>query len=1340
MSASSDMLFRRIAVEQRLITPADAEKARHAQQEEQSPPPLPVVMVELGLLAHRQVAEILAAHRDTLAQADPAIDRRLADWRVAAEVLAAGGAKTERVNRGLREAAARPGTLAQILGVSVAADRVGDTILDAGTGDRVTGTILDAGSAGRTLDRAATGATRPSHAGPTPRGRRFGHYEVVETLGRGGMGGVYKAWHPGLKSFCALKVLLAGEDASQEQAIRFRREAQALAKLRHPGIVAVHDMGEEDGKTWLAMDFVSGDTLARRLEERKRLEPEEAIRIAQELAEALAAAHAAGVLHRDLKPANVLIDAEGRVRLMDFGLAKIQGSDPTIATRTGELMGTPAYMSPEHVEEGMSGVDAQSDVYQVGAMLYEMLTGRRPYEGSTATEVMLRLSQEDAPPPRKWHAGLDRSAEAVCQKAMARTKSSRYASAAAFAEDCRRHRAGERVTARPEPTWSRWLRQARRRRAATALAAVATVALITAAAAGWQAWSSRQERERAVAAARSAEAERARLEGEVLAGLRGVARANLEAVLMVRRAGGKLHEAEQSFLGPLREAVAQATARAPALAEPHYHLGRFYRALLRFEAALAEQERALAKDGAYGPARYERGLLLWRAYQARLRDRERAFWREVGQELARAGGGEVQPGAALRPPARADLEDDAARDLKRRAAADFAASDRTCATGLRALAEDRLREARSLLEQAVEKEPDAEEAYETLAAAAQESEGSEAAAAWFTKGIEHDRGYVPHRIGRASARFFAAAQAENSGGDPAAGYGGCVEDLTQALDLDPERAEAWALRGSARGRWAGWLDAHGKPSDDLFRAADEDLGKATVLEPDRPASWIDRGCVRNIWASARALRGEDADGMFAAAVEDFGRGIELDRAGPSGWNYRGGVRTNWALVRAGRGVDPSDLYAAAVEDFGAALVRNPARAETWMQRGLARLNWGNHALGTGKDPAERFGAAISDFDQAIKLAPGMDEAWMRRGLAQVNWANAKAGRGEDPSGLYAAGIADLGEALARNPGRDESWVKRGIARANWGVLKIGRGEDPGELYTAALEDYAKALEVNATRDEAWLKRGILRTNWAAWKLTRGEDAGEILDAAIADFDEAARRNPNRDETWTRRAAAQVNRGYALQVNGKDPSEAYREAIGDYGRALERNSARDETWFGRGSARMNVGLWLLAKQEDPGAEFGGAEADLTEALKRNPARVDSWLTRGGARTAWAEWRARRGEDADAQFASAIADYEEGRKRNPRRPDARLALAQAHASRALALGRAGKAAEAEAEADRALGVDEGADRAWAARGLARLRAGKAQEAAADFAEYERRAPADDGLRSEVERWKEEGAGVK
>lgn len=333
---------------------------------------------------------------------------------------------------------------------------------------------------------AVVAANRPA--------RLMAGFEILDEIGRGGAGIVYRARQPGLDRIVALKRLHEG--STPAALARLRREALVLGRLRHPNIVQVHDVGEQDGHPYLALEYVAGGDLRQRLAQRP-LTPRQSAELVMTLAETTAFAHSHGIVHRDLKPSNVLLanpkspelpapnspDAESipLPRIADFGLAKLLDADVD-QTRTGALLGTPGYMAPEQTTGSPAASEPAVDIYALGAILYEMLTGVPPFRGASVTETLEQVRSRDPVPPRVIQPRIPRDLETICLKCLEKEPQSRYATAADLAADLQRHLTGQPILARPARTHERLWKWMRRRPATAALLVVCSLTLIAGAA------------------------------------------------------------------------------------------------------------------------------------------------------------------------------------------------------------------------------------------------------------------------------------------------------------------------------------------------------------------------------------------------------------------------------------------------------------------------------------------------------------------------------------------------------------------------------------------------------------------------------------------------------------------------------------------------------------------------------------------------------------------------------------------------------------------------------------------------------------------------------------------
>jgi eukaryotic-like serine/threonine-protein kinase len=301
-------------------------------------------------------------------------------------------------------------------------------------------------------------------------------YEVLEVIGRGGMGVVYKARQTNLNRMVAVKMILAGAHAGPKDLIRFRTEAETVARLHHPNIVQVYDIGSHEGRPYIALELVEGN-LAKSLAGTP-VPAHQAAQWAETLAQAIHYAHQQGILHRDLKPANVLVGRDGTLKIADFGMAKIVAGRPAGATPSGAILGTPGYMAPEQADGHIAETGPATDVYGLGAVLYELLTGRPPFRGSNVPQTLDQVRLQEPVPPSRLQPKLPRDLETICLRCLQKEPAQRYQNAAALADDLKAFLAGEPIRSRRAGRLEQVARWARRRPAEAVLVAATVMAAI----------------------------------------------------------------------------------------------------------------------------------------------------------------------------------------------------------------------------------------------------------------------------------------------------------------------------------------------------------------------------------------------------------------------------------------------------------------------------------------------------------------------------------------------------------------------------------------------------------------------------------------------------------------------------------------------------------------------------------------------------------------------------------------------------------------------------------------------------------------------------------------------
>jgi tetratricopeptide (TPR) repeat protein len=792
-------------------------------------------------------------------------------------------------------------------------------------------------------------------------------------------------------------------------------------------------------------------------------------------------AHEHGVVHRDLKPENILIPASGEPKVADFGLAHLVESDLAL-TRTSARHGTPLYMAPEQVEGRSRDVTPATDVYALGAILYEVLTGSPPFTGDSVANVFSRILSEDPVPPRKCATGIHPDLETIALKALAKEPARRYSSARAFADDLRRHLSDEPIVARPMGVTHRVYRKARKNPVAAMLAAGTAVAVAVAV----LVWASFLER------TRRADQNRA----IALETIRSAARVSLDAALGFRRLGA--NDRMMQSLPPLEEAYRRAAELAPDMAEVDYLMGRMHRALMQHGKALEYQEQALRKDPAFVPALYERIVLISQRYGGSLRNSYTSLPLPEGADLTAEGTrqfdrrtiDEIEQArpeiARVRNQLFRDCEllERLLRDARVRAtlAVPMSEANMLAVRGILATCRDEFAKAKESLLEAVKQDPLLEEAWESLAKGTSDTPaegGEEREKRWaeairlFGEARSRDLGYVPHLLGRADVLHTRGDDRMCRGRDPLPDFASGEQDLSEVLRLMKSSLDAIRARADLRTVRGVYLMSRGQDPLPDFRAAETDYDEALRRAPDADSVLRRRGGLFVRRAEYRMDRHEDPLSELDAAERDLSRALDRRKEESATWGWRGYVRLLRGAHRATIGGDPLPEFAAAEKDLSEAIRRFVAYPLAWSHRGRLRTLRGVYRMTKGEDPADDFRRAEEDLSECIRRAGATTAntgwltseflpGWTDRAILRTHSGRDKMRRGQDPRSDFESAFQDFGEALAFNRYDASAIAARGRLQLLRGKQLDGQGQkaEAAKHYTAAVEDLQKSLEIN----------------------------------------------------------------------------------------------------------------------------------------------------------------------------------------------------------------------------------------------------------------------------------------
>ncbi len=1032
-------------------------------------------------------------------------------------------------------------------------------------------------------------------------------YEYLRFLGQGGMGRVFLCRDRKLGREVAIKFLRMDDDDYHLQ--RFMAEARAQAQVDHGNVCKVFEVGEVQGRVFITMQHIAGSSLDAAAPE---LSLEQKVIVLRDAAWGVHEAHRVGIIHRDLKPSNIMVeraeDGSLKTFVMDFGLARERNQE---ATEPGSLLGTPAYMSPEQARGEVSLLDRRSDVYSLGATLYQVLTGRHAIGGSNPLEILSAIPSADVQPMRNLRLDIPQDVEAITLKCLEKERSARYDSARALAEDLDRFLAGEPVQARSTGAWYQAQRWLQKHKELTSIGTIALLLVLVAVGSSIKARRDAGRRERL-----------AQQFTESLADIESMARYS---------ALSPLHDirpdlmAVKAHMARLQEDMRQAGALANG--PGNYALGRGH--LTLEDGEKAREHLQMAWDAGFREPRvaYALATALARQYQVKLLEAERIPTTEQ-REVRRK---EIE--TALRAPALAFLRQARGSD----------APSPAYLEALMAFCEGRLEDALARLKTLGDEQPWFYEApllRGTLIQARawkrwNQGQREEALADFAT-------GRRDLAIAAASGRSAPAVHAalaelelnvlimEKYGQgrvEPAFERG--MAAVQTALTAQADHVPSLILQAALLGHLADFRTSLGESADDLVQQAVASARKAVDSGPTRAAAWAELGKAYYQWGNARQEQDLDPS-------EQLGRGLQaLESLSPEKRDYVvenhiGLIHQTWSDFENQHGQDPLAHLNGAIAAYERATRMEPRLLPAWINLGTCLEQRATQPQAA--NPDADLQAALKVLEQAHALNPKHFVPYFVQGKVLTDLALRKQDRNEDPGPDFLRSVEATRQGIAINPGNPQLHNGVGFAQRHLAQYIWETGGDPLPLLAQAQEAYRRAIAVAPKQMNAYINLGDLLI-WKA-RHQRGPGSGQSVSEAEATLQKALLAAPN-----NKGALVNLGRVFAVRLEGAqagaDPAPLLQRGEAFLVKALALDARDRETLQALGELRAAAAQGKALARRAVKKNFEDAAQPFERALELAPESLETRLSLARLCRSRGEWERSAGQDPAGTIAKGRA---------------------------------------------------------------------------------------------------------
>ncbi|HEV7763378.1 MAG TPA: protein kinase [Thermoanaerobaculia bacterium] len=989
-------------------------------------------------------------------------------------------------------------------------------------------------------ERLTEGLSRSlEQSSPPPIPVTIGRYEIGPLLGEGGMAEVYRAFDPTLKRAVALKFL---RETDRDHLARFLREARAQAQIGHANICDVYEAGVVDGRPFIAMRCIDGVTLA---EAALRMSIDEKVAVMVDVAEAVYAAHRTGLVHRDLKPNNIMVEAKPdggwHPWVLDFGLARDSSMDTM--TTIGTIAGTPPYMAPEQARGERSRIDRRTDVYGLGATLFDILGGRPPFVGDSSVAVIMQVVSEEAPSLRTIDPSIPMELDTIVHKCLEKDPQRRYDSARALVEDLRRYLDGEPIQAKRLTFAHRWARHARKHPTIATLLAIAMVAVLASTA--WVVATSLRSAEQQRAAQRF---------GQEIERMEAISRyASMLPLHDVRRERRMIRdriarvESEAKTMGR--------TAAGPA----QYAIGRGYLALREWEPSRRALEAAWNDDYRTAEVAYALGRVIGAQYQNEVEEAER-----IANADARAAR-KKQTEKLYRDPALAWL----------RQSAEMGSESPAYAVGLIALFEKRYDAALERAREAFRDVPWMHEAKKLEADI------------WIARGIDQ---YSSGDIDKAVVSYARAGEAYRE----AQAIGSSDESV-----LLGEAAQAFRMMLVAMNR--------GEDPTESMQRGIEAAERAAVTNANLDQTYITQSQLLQRYGEWQLSQGQSPVAIVDRAIAIARRSVAVAPKNADAHRALGTALFAKARYAHQHGEDPVPLYDASVVSLRQSATLDPRSAQALISLANSIRRKAEAVASKGSNPVALLNESIQYYDRATAADPEWANSFNDRGLAFMTRGEWEMENGIDPIASFAESAKSLERAIAINPKLSVAMMNLGSVHVDRANFLIKRGTDPRGALLQATDVFAAASKLNSKMAFAHSNAGLANLLGAQYALDVGEDPRPWVERGKAAYARALEINPNHANSYAYTGAMNLLAAQHVARIGGDPTALLGEARANVSRGDAIDSESAEFLQFAAAIEVEAARYAIAQRKSAAAPLAAADALIARALKENPSDADTLYT-------------------------------------------------------------------------------------------------------------------------------------